>query len=242
MLLSRLLRCPSIAAAAAAKPRTIRVLKMHGLPRGWMHDEVVKFIDVVATNVGATGTKPPEGGVFPEDDTQRNEKDVMDTALSQSAFVRRVRIPFGRRTGVLYGDPVVEVTSDVVADALLSLTFDEYSDSRRRLRFTEEDADAHSAKELAASTRMQREETEDALALATLELDRFLLDPDLLYDMKKRRQGRRLTLKEKIRVDTFRESDEDETVGSQGDLSSLGRGSSQNLDIPLPYVQGRKGF
>lgn len=230
MFVCRTLLCASHSGAAPSSSAR-RVVKMHGLPRGWMHDEVVKLIDVVAARINAP--------VPPDDVSGGSEESAL---ANSSPFVRRVRIPFGRKTGVLYGDPVVEVTSSHVADALLSLTFDEYSDARRRLHFTEVDLQEYDAKRDFAKSRAAREEQEDAQALATLDLDRFLLDPDLLYDMKKRRQRRRLTVRDSIDVPSFRNDVTKPTVGEQGDLNTIGRGNHQNLDIPMPYVQGRRGF
>lgn len=237
-VLSRVQLCTSV------RPVARRIVTFHGLPKGWMHDEVVKFVDIVAAKVGA-----PAPGQGERDQTVSSTTGTSGSpaagdasALSQSAFVKRVRIPFGRRTGVLYGDPTLELTSNEVADALLNLNFDEYSDSRRRIHFTEVSLAEYEAKERAAAVRKKLEEDEDDLALSTLDLDRFLLDPDLLFDMKKRRQRRRLTLKERINVESFREREDAAAVEEQGEIGLLGRGSAQNLGIPAPYVQGRKGF
>lgn len=235
---ARLLFCASTSTAshgggAGASSSLRRVVKMHGLPRGWMHDDVIKFVDSIAARLADTTTTPSEGA---------NEADETSALPNSSINVHRVRIPFGRKTGVIYGEPIVELNSSAVADALLSLKFDEYSDSRRRMYFTEVDAAEYASRQSTAASRQQKEDDEDALALSTLDLDRFLLDPDLLYDMKKRRQRRRLTLRESIDLKSFRDKDDQELVTDQGDINLMGRGNAQNLDIPIPYVRGRRGF
>jgi hypothetical protein len=241
LALSRALFCATTASRASATAPTPvrRVVKMHGLPRGWMHDEVVKFVDSVASRVGAAASVESSGKDSHHGDADDDEPSALPNS---STHVHRVRIPFGRKTGVIYGEPVIELNSSAVADALLTLTFDEYSDSRRRLHFSEVDADDYASKQTSAASRQQKEDEEDALALSTLDLDRFLLDPDLLYDMKKRRQRRRLTLRESIDIPSFRDNVDQPTVMDQGDTNLIGRGSPQNLDIPVPYVRGRRGF
>lgn len=204
---------------------------MDCLPKGWMHDEIVEMIDAVASKIGA---------VPPQDEGRGGS----ETSLQRSPFVRRVRIPFGRKTGVAYGQPLVEVTLDAVADALLSLDMSEYSDSRRRIMFEEVDPKTFPDGSTWQRLRQVQEDEEDCQTLETLELDRYLLDPDLLYDIDKRRQRRRVTSRETIRLPTFRTQEEAITVADHDEDSAMeiGRGSVQNARVPVPYVRGRRGF
>lgn len=191
-----------------------------------MHDEIIQFVDSIAANIKAPVPTPTQG------------QEEMESSLTTSPFVSRVRIPFGRRTGIVYGEPTIELRSNEVADALLSIPFSElYDDYRRKMGFQEVAPTPHRSAE---SVEAQEEE-EDRRALETMEVDRYLLDPDVLYDMKKMRQNRLLTSSQKINVPSFLVNDESDTVKSQ-DLLELGKGSMQNLPIAVPYVRGRRGF
>jgi hypothetical protein len=73
-----------------------------------------------------------------------------------------------------------------------------------------------------------------------MDLDRYLLDPDLLYDIEKMHQPRKMTRSGKIYVESFRTTSA-ASVGESNE-ADIGRGSMQNLPLPVPYVQGRRGL
>nr|CCC91524.1 conserved hypothetical protein [Trypanosoma congolense IL3000] len=250
-----------------ARTPTPRALKLHNMPRSWMYEEVVEFIHQVAEHAGIE--VPPsycrgQSGV-------EGEEGEEDSAVPHvaSPFISRIHIPFGRQTGIVYGSPIIFVNSDSLADYLLhDLTFDP-DDYRSRIYFTEVEAgkDTESPRGMSVVDDETALEMEQQHALSSMELDRYLLAPDLLYDMAKMRQWRLVTRKSKLLLHTFGDdegvadhgksgvSGEMDTSGIKqgsskanqkrlrcaGDHKELGRGSVHSIPLPLPYVRGRRG-
>ena len=103
------------------------------------------------------------------------------------------------------------------------------------------------------SDRVLWEANNHHAALETLDIDRFLMSQDLLYDFSRMKQSRYVRqdsisrdIKKTIHVNSFRPSpstlrniesgtyDVDEADSSA--IEEIGRGSPRNLRIPIPYV------
>lgn len=213
--------------SASPSGMTVRVLRLHNLPRNWMHEEIIEFIDQVAAHAGI---KPSPAAV--EELRRREEEEAAATddddgsdaiPRATSPFVRHLFIPFGRRTGLVYGSPALHLTSSALASYLLKdLRFDP-DDYRERIYFTEETDEMKGGETMAASSSSSAgavprvrfvdvEETvehEQAEAMRTMELDRYLLAPDVLLDIAKMNQRRLVTRNEKVVLDAFRDGPED---------------------------------
>ncbi|KEG08900.1 hypothetical protein DQ04_06221020 [Trypanosoma grayi] len=228
---------PSSSATAASTHRTLRTVRLHNMPRTWMHEEVVQFLHHVAEHAGIT--PPTDSATEAECQEQREGEDgeegEEDTTSAvpyvTSPFVARMRIPFGRRTGIVYGAPVIRLTSNALTDYLLrDLKFDP-DDYRGRIYFTEVTGSEAMAEAAAVTTdeaavvRMEQQQ-----ALDTLELDRYLLAPDLLYDIAKMRQRRLVTRQSKLLLHTFTDDDNDDNdiEGREADWSEKEEADATN--------------
>lgn len=201
----------------------VRALQLHNLPRSWMYEEIVEFLHQVAEHAGIE-----QPSYHPTASCNSDGNEESDSAVPHvtSPFVARLHIPFGRRTGIVYGTPTILITSDSLADYLLrDLTFDP-DDYRSRIYFTETKADRwyNGVGGLSAVSEEAAVVAEQQQALSTLELDRYLLAPDLLYDMAKMRQRRLVTRRSKLLLHTFAddESDMKDTHDVEGCDASAG--------------------
>ncbi|RNF07087.1 hypothetical protein TraAM80_03574 [Trypanosoma rangeli] len=193
---------------------TLRTVRLHNMPRTWLHEEVLQFLHQVAEHAGIA---PPSSAAATEADGHRHEEEDADDEDVTSAvphvtspFVARMHIPFGRRTGIVYGAPIIQLTSEALVCYLLNdLRFDP-DDYRSRIYFTEVVGDMHHAFTTTATELTDAEESlkqEQRDALETLELDRYLMAPDLLYDMAKMRQRRLVTRRSKLLLHTFADTE-----------------------------------
>lgn len=255
--------------------KTRWTVRLHNMPRTWLHEEVIQFIHQVAEHAGIEppssngphknkkGSEEKEGHDSDErGDEEADEEADLTSAVPRvtSPFVSRIHIPFGRRTGIVYGTPIIEVTSAALAQYLLhKITFDP-DDYRNRIHFTEVASETSNTEEKwtnkdeAEIVQMEQQE-----ALETLELDRYLFAPDLLYDIARMRQKRLVTRQSKLLLHTFADEEKladgdggdgdgravegtrDGELRRVGDYKALGRGSMQNMPLAVPYVQGRRG-
>ncbi|CAG9571246.1 conserved hypothetical protein [Leishmania major strain Friedlin] len=232
-------------AASLPEPPVSHVwVSMHNMPRNWLHEDIVEMIHQVAEHAGIAASEAPllsesaagrEGDVAGEGGEEGHTGEGTSSALNHvsSPFVRRLHIPFGRRTGLVYGSPKLLLTSRQLADYLLHrLSFDP-DDFRSRVYFTrtkpEElpsgfqqqqqpregggaEGDAANGDGVAQVTYTPIEETverEQDEALRTLVLDRYLFAPDLLLDIAKSHQRRLVTKNEKVLLDAFVDGEED---------------------------------
>ncbi|EKF98641.1 hypothetical protein TCSYLVIO_010460 [Trypanosoma cruzi] len=194
---------------------TVRTVRLHNMPRTWLHEEVMQFLHQVAEHAGidpppeATQDNGTEGSANSKEHEEEEEED-MTSALPNvtSPFVARMHIPFGRRTGIVCGPPIIQLTSDALAGYLLNDLNFEPDDYRSRIYFTElvndkyHEATRMVEKDEAALLKMEQQE-----ALESLELDRYLMAPDLLYDIAKMRQRRLVTRRSKLLLHTFADDD-----------------------------------
>ncbi|GET87086.1 hypothetical protein, conserved [Leishmania tarentolae] len=218
-------------------------VSMHNMPRNWLHEDIVEMIHQVAEHAGISSPDAPgsshsaegrEGDATGEEDDEGHTGEGTSSALRHmpSPFVRRLHVPFGRRTGLVYGSPKLLLTSQKLADYLVhQLSFDP-DDFRSRVYFThtkpEElpggyqrqqphegqgaEGDAVNGNKVAQVMYTPIEETvelEQEEALRTLVLDRYLFAPDLLLDIAKSHQKRLVTKNEKVLLDAFVDGDED---------------------------------
>ncbi|CCW67909.1 unnamed protein product [Phytomonas sp. Hart1] len=223
-------------------PRTIAV-QLHNLPKNWLHEEIIEFIHQVAEYAGieAPGLEKEESDegedqhpalnkVEEAADPQEWEATDEDSAIPHvtSPFIRHLRVPFGRRTGLIYGKPTLELTSTALAHYLVEDLQLDPDDYRSQICFTYVELEGEKAKDGPDGSTPRRrpttyheiEETiehEQAEALRTLELDRYLMAPDLLLDITKSYQLRRLTKNEKVFLDSFLDDDEDNIDGLNTD-------------------------
>ncbi|RNF25832.1 uncharacterized protein Tco025E_01932 [Trypanosoma conorhini] len=248
--------------AAAVPPRgTLRTVRLHNMPRTWLHEEVLQFLHQVAEHAGIA--PPPDAAAAAAAEDEEDEASAVPHVTSP--FVARMHIPFGRRTGIVFGSPTIQLTSEALARYLLrDLNFDP-DDYRSRIYFTEVAGDtrhASTAPPTDPEASLRREQQE---ALETLELDRYLMAPDLLYDIAKMRQRRLVTRRSKLLLRTFADAESPaeapdadpagetksgrsaqrknspQTLRCAGDYKELGRGSVHSVPLALPYVQGRRG-
>ncbi|KAH9597927.1 hypothetical protein LSM04_006945 [Trypanosoma melophagium] len=210
--------------------QVLRTVRLHNMPKTWMHEEVVEFLHQVAEHAGiepptlssCSQEREKENENNEKGRKEQNEEEEEDTTSAvpyvTSPFVNRMHIPFGRRTGIICGGPIIQLTSNDLAHYLLhELTFDP-DDYRNRIYFTEvvnvnkQDNNNNnnntmmmsSAVSLSEKEAMEAEQQE---ALGTLELDRYLLAPDLLYDIARMRQRRLVTKSSKLLLETFADDD-----------------------------------
>ncbi|KPA77230.1 putative mitochondrial hypothetical protein [Leptomonas pyrrhocoris] len=226
---------------------------LHNVPRNWLHEDIVHFIHQVAQHAGIAApstaasplheASPASTAADEKDDDNRNDTTEGDedspSTMSRvtSPFVHRLHIPFGRRTGLVYGSPKLLLSSARLATYLTSeLTFDA-DDFRSRVYFTKltpaelpaklqqqqpsssSSSSSHgeggpsAASDSFAQVRYtpieETVEQEKADALRTLELDRYLFAPDLLLDIAKSHQRRLVTKNEKVLLDAFVDGEED---------------------------------
>ncbi|ESL10701.1 hypothetical protein TRSC58_01561 [Trypanosoma rangeli SC58] len=202
------------AASLVSDSGTLRTVRLHNMPRTWLHEEVLQFLHQVAEHAGIA---PPFSATATEADGHHHEEEDADDEDVTSAvphvtspFVARMHIPFGRRTGIVYGAPIIQLTSEALVCYLLNdLRFDP-DDYRSRIYFTEVVSDVRhafttTATELTDAEASLKQEQRDALE--TLELDRYLMAPDLLYDMAKMRQRRLVTRRSKLLLHTFADAE-----------------------------------
>lgn len=227
----------------------------------------MEFIQHVAVAAGTSLTSSPDGAQGQEAELREDEGEGV------RSHIHRLIFSFGRQTGVVFGTPrLVIAASSPLCDLLLHrLPPLEDDDYRCRIYFTEEETtEKHvwglgSDESVGGSSSSHTSivelieesiEEEKAVALRQLELDRYLFAPDLLYDLQRLHQRRRLTSNEEVLLLSFMAADEEafsqrfgKTAQKSGkrklrrrvkDLAGvLGRGSMQNTPIPKPYVQGR---
>ncbi|KAG8341472.1 hypothetical protein ERJ75_001008500 [Trypanosoma vivax] len=179
----------------------VRVLRLHNMPRSWMYEEIVEFLHQVAEHASIEFPRSKPGEVRSGSGMNGDTNEDSAVPHTVSPFIARIHIPFGRRTGIVYGTPTIHVKSNDLANYLLGgLEFD-LDDYRRRIYFTEAECNTSMR-----GLRMDDEtaaDVEQEQALSTLELDRYLLAPDLLYDISRMRQWRLITQKSKVLLRTF---------------------------------------
>lgn len=244
--------------SSAAEENSTAVIRLHNLPKNWLHEEIISFIDEVAHHAGI-----PEP-VVPDSETQEGNGTSSESAIPQktSHYVARVKVFFGRRTGLVYGSHLLTVRPAALAKYLVNDLQFEPHDFRSRMYFTMEESASTEGETAAQKTVTsfadvaESVDEEQEAALRTLELDRYLLAPDLLYDIAKMNQRRLLTSNEQIVIDSFLDSPEEVSSangrsGRRGkgtrrrktrkakEQEDTGRGSLLNSRIPKPYVQGR---
>lgn len=221
---------------------------LHNMPRNWLHEEIAEMIHHVAAHAGiaAPHAHPEVRGRDAHDDQGVEDADGSDDMMTgrvSSPFIERLHIPFGRRTGLVYGTPKLLLTSRALADYLVrDLNFDP-DDFRSRVYFTHTtpaelpaafQQQSHDAAgqggEASPSGRasvqyapieetVEREQDE---ALRTLELDRYLFAPDLLLDIAKSHQRRLVTKNEKVLLDAFVDGDEDDDEADEDASDAAG--------------------
>ncbi|CAJ1006747.1 hypothetical protein Q4I28_002062 [Leishmania naiffi] len=241
---SRASNANDTAASSPVPPVSYLWVSLHNMPRNWLHEDIVEMIHQVAEHAGIATPKahhPPRSASGLENDTTRKEDEEGYTdkeassvlSCMSSPFVRRLHIPFGRRTGLVYGSPKLLLTSPQLADYLIhQLTFDP-DDFRSRVYFTRTNPEelpsgyqqqqqphegggagcgAANSDGVAQVTYTPIEETverEQDEALHTLVLDRYLFAPDLLLDIAKSHQRRLVTKNEKVLLNAFLDGEED---------------------------------
>ena len=149
---------------------------------------------------------------------------------STGSCVKYVKLLTGKKTGKSFGAAEVFVTDSSVAQTLCTLKF-ESGDYREPMTFeqvSEEDQARRAAKGEQAVTSHRR-------MLDSLDLDQYLMSPDVLYDAAKLHQRKLLTKSEPIEVDSF--LDEQPRSREACDNERSGRGSSTNVLLPSPYVK-----
>lgn len=241
------------AAAAAAAPVDHVWVKLHNMPRNWLHEDIIEFIHQVAQHASIA---PPSASASSSSNHPSNSADAAAATASHcseneenedaeesmldrvtSPFIHHLHIPFGRRTGLVYGSPKLCLSSIKLANYLTKeLTFDA-DDFRSRIYFTkltaaelpisfqEQQQQQQEEKRESAGTTTTTTTTgfanvrytpieesiqhEQDEALRTLELDRYLFAPDLLIDIAKSHQRRLVTRNEKVLLDAFLDGEED---------------------------------
>lgn len=131
-----------------------RTLRLHNLPKNWLHEDIVQFLEQVASY--AEIDPPPSPSLSTSmptltrngfSDVDEGESDENRAPLTNSSrisehvtspFVHRLTIFFGRRTGIVFGSPRIVITSSVLCDVLLKGIPFEDDDYRARIYFTEE--------------------------------------------------------------------------------------------------------
>ncbi|KAG5509395.1 hypothetical protein JKF63_06705 [Porcisia hertigi] len=244
----------------APKPSYVWVT-LHNMPRNWLHEDIVEMIHQIADHAGIAEPQAPHafhsasgreataaGGEDGKDDTDEGASSAL--SRMSSPFVRRLHIPFGRRTGIVYGSPKLLLTSPQLADYLIhELTFDP-DDFRNRVYFTRSkteevprsyqkpqqlhgergvDHEAATDNGVAQVVYTPIEETverEQDEALRTLELDRYLFAPDLLLDIAKAHQRRLVTKREKVLLDAFVDGEEDSEENEEEEEDGEGGNSA----------------
>ncbi|CAD2219293.1 hypothetical protein ADEAN_000679800 [Angomonas deanei] len=93
------------------------------MPPGWLYDDVMEFIEQVVQFFQLT-PPPTTEKMFLEKQKHNAAAQQEDQSLyvfrPLSPFVQRLVIPFGRRTGLLYGNPRLLLTSAPLAKAVLT--------------------------------------------------------------------------------------------------------------------------
>ncbi|AYU77309.1 hypothetical protein, conserved [Leishmania donovani] len=225
------------ASSPPAPPVSHVWVSMHNMPRNWLHEDIVEMIHQVAEHAGIATPEAPRlsESAAGREGEEGHTGEGTSSALNHmsSPFVRRLHIPFGRRTGLVYGSPKLLLTSRQLADYLIhQLSFDP-DDFRSRVYFTHTKpeelpsgfqqqqqpheggvagGDAANGDGVAQVTYTPIEETverEQDEALRTLVLDRYLFAPDLLLDIAKSHQRRLVTKNEKVLLDAFVDGEED---------------------------------
>lgn len=235
---SRASDASNTAASSPPPPVSYVWVSMHNMPRNWLHEDIVEMIHQVAEHADIAAPEAPRSSesAAGEEDEEGHTGEGTSSALNHvsSPFVRRLHIPFGRRTGLVYGSPKLLLTSRQLADYLIhELSFDP-DDFRSRVYFTHTKpeelprgyqqqqqqpheggsagGDAANGDGVAHVTYTPIEETverEQDDALRTLVLDRYLFAPDLLLDIAKSHQRRLVTKNEKVLLDAFVDGEED---------------------------------
>lgn len=245
--------------SGSASSPPLRILRLHNLPRNWLHDDILQFIDQAAASFGIE-PPPPASTSHSSDHRHHQEEEGGDATgipRTTSPFVHHLTVFFGRRTGIVFGSPRLVLTSPALCDALLRGVPLEPDDYRSRIYFTEEkeeqqqqeqgDTAPHEGK---GRTTMRKPyssplvaleeslEEEQRLALEHLELDRYLFSPDLLYDIQRLHQRRFITQREAVLLDSFTDGKEDESMG-QGESE----GEDADNDGAAPSrSEGRRGI
>jgi len=208
----------------------LHVMRVKNLPSFWGHSELTSFVAEVAT-VLSIDPDPPA-------DHAENEPEAGDAsagALATSPFVDRVRIFMGRRSGVATRRGEVQIRSDVLAKALAEMTFD-VDDYRNGMSFERVDNAVLERRQKAQQTY----EEADLTLLEHLDLDRYLMSPDVVLDAAKLRQRRYLTRGQKIDLVAFRDTPEAGPFVAEN--AESGTGSSQNTSMRSPYPSKSHGY
>lgn len=211
--------------SASSQPSSLTfvTVRMHNMPRNWMHEDIVEFVHTVGTHAGIPAPSLAlHQGI---DDPGSDSPSGLSSAIPKttSPYVHRLSIPFGRRTGLIYGEPRITLASEDLAQYLVKdLKFDP-DDYRSRIYFTREEQRGQehgtpSSRVVTAFEEVEESmEQEQADALQTLELDRYLMAPDLLLDIAKMHQRRLVTVNEKVLLDSFLDADEDDGIADEGE-------------------------
>lgn len=140
-----------------SKAATFRTLRLHNLPKNWLHEDIIQFIEQVASYAGIDPPPPSSSSHSSSQDAscsfeKREMEEDGETFLSDksfspatsapqhvtSPFVHHLTIYFGRRTGIVFGSPKIVLTSASLCDVLLQGVPFEEDDYRARIYFTEE--------------------------------------------------------------------------------------------------------
>ncbi|CCW64235.1 unnamed protein product [Phytomonas sp. EM1] len=227
-------------------------VQLYNLPKNWLHEEIIEFIHQVAEHAGIEVPNPGEKESDELDnqhpaledasvevegenpcDLEENDEDSAIPHIT-SPFIRHLRIPFGRRTGLVYGKPTLELTSAALAHYLVEDLHLDPDDYRSQIHFAFVDSDfTKGRRDRDSSTSRRRPTTyheieesvehEQTEALRTLELDRYLMAPDILLDITKAHQRRRLTRNEKVLLDSFLDDNDDENNTEEINEDRVGR-------------------
>lgn len=244
---------PSFSRPHRSPTKTLRVLRLHNLPKNWLHDDIAQFIDQVAEQEGIEppSSSSPAGTENEDGEQEDHTAESMSTHHTASPFLHHLTVFFGRRTGIVYGSPRLVLTSSPLCDALLrGISFDP-DDYRARIYFTEEKMPAGQVDDEkgsfnfgagVSSVRVIEESMEAAqeAALDQLELDRYLFSPDLLYDIQRLHQRRLVTRNEAVLLDSFVDGEEDGNDGTASDENEVDGGDIETGGDGLNPSRRRK--
>lgn len=138
---------------------SFRTLRLHNLPKNWLHEDIVQFLEQVASYAEIEPPPSPslstslstlaksgfsdaeEGGSVDNSAPSYREPLTAPSTVTDhvtSPFLHRLTIFFGRRTGIVFDSPRLVITSSALCDVLLKGIPFEVDDYRARIYFTEE--------------------------------------------------------------------------------------------------------
>jgi hypothetical protein len=142
--------------------------------------------------------------------------------------VNYAKLLVGKKSGKSYGTAEVSLENKNIARMLCELKFEE-GDIRENMTFsliTEEEEERRARKKGEAASGQRR-------MLETIDLDQYLMSPDVLYDAAKLHQRKFLTRSEQIEVDAFLDDSSKSRAAYRNEGS---RGSQTNMPLPKHYV------